>query len=63
MNETIADLEYKIDFMNARLLYTLPEKQEGAKEQLREYHQEYFMLTGRNYIPCIQRRKYEEGDY
>ena len=62
MQLSISALEFKIDFMNARLLNTLPEKQEKAKEQLREYHQAYFSLTGKPYIPDIQRRKYEEGE-
>lgn len=62
-SEDIRELEYKIDFMCARLLCIEPEKQERAKEQIREYFKEYFELTGKCYIPWIQRKKYEMGEY
>jgi hypothetical protein len=56
-------LEFKIDFMHARLLHTVPEKRERAKEQLRAYCLAYFALTGRRYVPIIERLKYKEGSY
>ncbi len=47
-----------------RILHnTPPEKQERAKEQIHKYDKEYFTITGEMYIPLIQRKKYEEGDY
>ena len=61
--ERISELEFKMDYMNTRLLNTLSERQDKAIEQIRKYNKDYFSLTGKMYIPLIQRKKYEEGDY
>ena len=63
MKKKISDLEHLIDFLNAQALFTIPEKQERAKIIIGRRLKEYFALTGKHYIPDIQRRKYQEGDY
>jgi len=60
--DKISELEFKIDFMNAWLLCTLPERQEQGKEQVRNYLEEYYELTGTRYLSFIQREKYRVGE-
>ena len=60
--DKISELEFKIDFMNTRLLCTLPEWQEQGKKQVRKYIREYYELTGTRYLPYIQREKYRVGE-
>ncbi|MBM3233427.1 hypothetical protein FJZ18_04660 [Candidatus Pacearchaeota archaeon] len=59
----ISELELEIDVLHARLLHTLPERQEKGKKEIRARLARYYVITGRRYVPVIERRKYESGEF
>lgn len=62
MKKELFDLEYKIDFLDAKIMFTIPEEQQDILTKLKKYIGEYKKMTGKVYIPKIQRRIYESGD-